>query len=35
MPGYSLPPARAEVDAALQKLTATQLMDIIEKRLRL
>lgn len=35
MPGYSLPPARAEVDAALQQLTAAQLMDIVTKRLQL
>jgi len=35
MPGYSLPPARVEVDAALQQLTAAQLMDIVTKRLQL
>ena len=35
MPGYSLPHARVEIDALLQKLTAAQLMDIVTKRLQL
>lgn len=35
MPGYSLPPARAEIDAVLKQLTAAQLMDIVTKRLQL
>jgi len=35
MPGYSLPPARVEIDAVLQQLTAAQLMDIVTKRLQL
>ena len=34
MPGYSLPPARVEIDAALQQLTAAQLMAIINKRMQ-
>ena len=34
MPGYSLPPARAEVDTLLQQLTAAQLMSIINKRMQ-